>query len=458
MLTHEEQQTTEQTTEQAGAKPAHPVIPTTRAWQNWSRSIPPSNAQLETPADGDALLARIKQANHDPSARPVRPVGAGHSWTDLVPNDTSIIRADSFTGLGEIDKDKNRAWLGAGTRLRELSPLLAAQGLAFRNLGDIDVQTLAGAVSTATHGTGRTLPALSAEITGLRMVTGGGEFLEISDGQNADMLEAARVALGSLGVLTEIQMQLVPRYKLHRRVWFERHDSLLGRADSLWQENRNFEFFYLPFSGQSMAITHNETDAADTPRKKDDDGSAVMQLKSVRDYFSWFPALRKHLLARALSRAREENVIGESWQLLSTDRNVLFNEMEYHLPVNEGLEALEEVRRFIEKKRPDIFFPFEARRTSGDTAWLSPFQGEERISVAVHCYAEDAFEFLFTDIEPIFLRRGGRPHWGKLNRLDFATAQSLYPDFDRFRDFRHRLDPNGVMLNPYLANLFGVTQ
>ena len=181
---------------------------------------------------------------------------------------------------------------------------------------------------------------------------------------------------------------------------------------------------------------------------KSDDGSAVMQLKSVRDYFSWFPALRKHLLARALSRAREENVIGESWQLLSTDRNVLFNEMEYHLPVNEGLEALEEVRRFIEKKRPDIFFPFEARRTSGDTAWLSPFQGEERISVAVHCYAEDAFEFLFTDIEPIFLRRGGRPHWGKLNRLDFATAQSLYPDFDRFRDLRHHLDPNGVMLNP----------
>ena len=321
------------------------------------------------------------------------------------------------------------------------------------DLGDIDVPLAGG--RTTTHGTGRTLPALSAEITGLRMVTGSGEFLEISDGQNDDMLEGARVALGSLGVLTEIQMQLVPRYKLHRHVWFERHESLLGRADSLWQENRNFEFFYLPFSGQSMAITHNETDAADTPRKKDDDGSAVMQLKSVRDYFSWFPALRKHLLARALSRAREENVIGESWQLLSTDRNVLFNEMEYHLPVNEGLEALEEVRRFIEKKRPDIFFPFEARRTSGDTAWLSPFQGEERISVAVHCYAEDAFEFLFTDIEPIFLRRGGRPHWGKLNRLDFATAQSLYPDFDRFRDLRHHLDPNGVMLNPY-RNLFRV--
>ena len=200
MLTHEEQRTTEQTAQPASEQPTGRAMPATRAWQNWSQSIAPSAAQIEIPASIDALLARMRQANQDTSARPVRPVGAGHSWTDLVPNDTSIIRADSFTGLGEIDQDKNRAWLGAGTRLRELSPLLAAQGLAFRNLGDIDVQTLAGAVSTATHGTGRTLPALSAEITGLRMVTGSGEFLEISDGQNDDMLEGARVALGSLGV------------------------------------------------------------------------------------------------------------------------------------------------------------------------------------------------------------------------------------------------------------------
>lgn len=426
------------------------------AWQNWSQSLPPSAARIETPTDEDALLALIRRANTDADARPVRPVGAGHSWTQLVPNDTSIIRLDGFAGLGEVDTSRQRAWLGAGTRLRDLSPLLAKQGLAFRNLGDIDVQTLAGAVSTATHGTGRTLPALSAEITGLRMVTGSGETLEISDAENSDLLEGARVALGSLGILTEIQMQLVPRYKLHRRVWFERHDSLLDKAETLWQDNRNFEFFYLPFSGMSMAITHNVTDAADTPRSKPDDGSAVMQLKAARDKMSWFPALRKWLLAKAISGAREENVIGESWQLLSTDRNVLFNEMEYHLPVSEGLEALEEVRHFIEKKRPDIFFPFEARRTRGDDGWLSPFQGEERISVAVHCYAEDAYEFLFTDIEPIFQRRGGRPHWGKLNMMDFATAQSLYPDFDKFRDLRQRLDPNGVMLNPYLADLFGV--
>ena len=401
MLTHEEQQTTEQTAQPAGEQPTGRAIPAARAWQNWSVIL-----IVQTLA--------------------VRGWSAPRIWCQMA-------LLDSFTGLGEIDR------------------LVAARIVTAAGCKRAGLSQSRRMVT----GTGRTLPALSAEITGLRMVTGGGEFLEISDGQNADMLEGARVALGSLGILTEIQMQLVPRYKLHRHVWFERHESLLGRAESLWQENRNFEFFYLPFSGQSMAITHNETDADETPRKKEDDGSAVMQLKSVRDYFSWFPALRKHLLARALSRAREENVIGESWQLLSTDRNVLFNEMEYHLPVNEGLEALEEVRRFIEKKRPDIFFPFEARRTSGDTGWLSPFQGEERISVAVHCYAEDAYEFLFTDIEPIFLRRGGRPHWGKLNRLDFATAQSLYPDFDRFRDLRQRLDPNGVMLNPYLANLFG---
>jgi FAD/FMN-containing dehydrogenase len=179
-----------------------------------------------------------------------------------------------------------------------------------------------------------------------------------------------------------------------------------------------------------------------------------MELKSLRDALKWCSPLRRWLLKRAISKAPTENIVGESWDMLASERNVLFNEMEYHLPVDKGLEALEEVRHYIEKKRPDVFFPFEARQTASDTAWLSPFNGGGRISIAVHCYHKDAFDFLFTDVEPIFQKYGGRPHWGKLNSMTAEQARAWYPNFEKFAALRRELDPDGRLLNGYLSDLF----
>jgi FAD-linked oxidoreductase len=373
-----------------------------------------------------------------------------------VPCDGAIVRLDHFNTVEKIDKTAQTAWLGAGARLKDLSPALAEHGLAFRNLGDIDVQSLAGATSTATHGTGRDLPCLAAEILGLKMVTGSGEELEISGAKNADLLPAAQVALGALGIATQIQMQLVARHKLHRRVWFAPYAQILADAEQLWRDNRNFEFFYLPFSGQAMCITHNETEAEATLRTQDESDDGVMQLKALRDWLGWFPYLRKKLLSAAIADAPEEDVVGESWQLLSSARNVHFNEMEFHLPPARALDALEDVRAHIERHRRDVFFPFECRMTAADTAWLSPFNDGPRISVAVHTHAPDEYEFLFTEIEPIFRRYGGRPHWGKLNRFSGDDMRAAYPKFQDFAELRVSLDPEGRLLNPYLRSLFGV--
>ena len=420
------------------------------AWQNWSKSLPPQKAQIVVPDDAAALADIIRHTDGG-----VRPVGSGHSWTGLVPCDGAIVRLDKFNAIGDVDPNAQTAWLGAGARLKDLSPQLAEKGLAFRNLGDIDVQSLAGATSTATHGTGRELPCLAAEIRGVRMITGAGEAMEISADENPDLLPAAQVALGALGILTEIQMQLVDRHKLHRRVWFAPYDKVLADAQQLFADNRNFEFFYLPFSGMAMCITHNITDAQDMPRAHDESDDGVMQLKALRDWLGWFPYLRKKLLAAAIAGAPEEDVVGESWQLLSSARNVHFNEMEFHLPVSEGLDALEEVRAHIEKNRSAVFFPFECRMVAPDTAWLSPFNDGPRMSVAVHTHAPDQYEFLFTEIEPIFRRRGGRPHWGKLNRFDATDMRAVYPQFEAFAKLRAQLDPAGRLLNPYLRDLFG---
>jgi FAD-linked oxidoreductase len=419
-------------------------------WQNWSRSLPSSTDNIATPQDLDALkklLATTKGA--------VRPVGAGHSWMPLVPADGAIVRLDHFNAIGEIDRKSNRAWLGAGGKLKDLSPLLAEQNLAFRNLGDIDVQSLAGATSTATHGTGKNLPCLAAEITGLKLLTAAGEMMQIDARENNALLPAAQVALGALGLLTEIEMQLVPRHKLHRRVQFLPYQQVLESAHDAWHSHRNFEFMYIPFSGTALTITHDETQSPDTPRAADESDDGVMQLKALRDWMGWFPALRKRLLGWAISNAPEENVIGESWQLLTSARNVHFNEMEYHLPVDSGLEVLEEIRRLIEREHADVFFPIECRMTAGDDAWLSPFNDGPRLSVAVHTHAPDEYEFLFSKIEPIFRRAGGRPHWGKLNSVSGDEVRGLYPRFEDFAKLRAELDPQGRFLNPYLTALFG---
>jgi len=389
-------------------------------------------------------------------SRGVRPVGSGHSWMPLVPTKHAIVKLDHFSSVGEIDPLTHQAWLGAGAKLHDLSPQLSERGYAFRNLGDIDVQTLAGATSTGTHGTGKELQGLAAEIQALKLVTGSGELLEISAHENSEWLDGARVALGALGVITEIKMQLVERFKLHRQVWPASNKHTLENAERYWDENRNFEFFYIPFSDTSLLLTHNVSTEPSTPANHDTSTSAMMQLKSLRDSLKWFTPLRRWLLKRAIANEPTENVIGESWDLLASERNVRFNEMEYHLPVERGLEALEEVRHYIETKRPDVFFPFEARQTKSDSAWLSPFNGGNRISVAVHCYHKDAYDFLFTDVEPIFQKYGGRPHWGKLNSMTATQARAWYPDFENFAALRRELDPDGRLLNGYLSDLFEV--
>lgn len=418
-----------------------------KGWQNWSGSLGRSASPVHVPKTLGALQEIIK-------ASIVRPVGAGHSWTPLVPGADAILKLDHFSGVREVDQQAQTAWMGAGTRLVELSRALEAQNLGFRNLGDINVQTLAGAISTATHGTGKTLTCLAGEVCAVRMVTGDGDFLEVSEQENKNLLPAVQVGLGTLGVLTEIKMQLMPRHKLHRRVWFMPHEQVLTQAETQWKENRNFEFFYIPFSGMSMCITHNLTEADTTMPVAEEPEDAVMQLKALRDYVSWFPALRKKLLQLAIKAAPEEELVGNSWEILSSVRDTKFNEMEYHLPPARALDALEAVRVYVERYRPDVFFPFEVRRTAADSAWLSPFNDGERISVAVHCHAPDDYAFLFTEIEPILRQFGGRPHWGKLNSLQARDFAELYPQWEAFGDLRRRLDPRGHLLNAYLSNLF----
>ena len=418
-------------------------------WRNWSghqSAFPGAFAQPETlEALRDAVL----------NTRRLRVVGAGHSFTPLVPTGGSLINLDRMGGLRSVDPTSQSAWVGAGSRLRDLSPAFHEQGLAFPNLGDIDVQSLAGAIGTATHGTGRELPCLSAAITGVRLLTAEGEDLEWTLESDPERLQAAQVSLGALGVIHELRVALRPSYRLHRRVWAEPLETILSNAQSRWEQHRNFEFFYIPFSGWGMCIAHDETTAEPTERAPSTDDDDVMKLRHLRDWLGWSRPLRRAILGQVVKRVTPEDVVGESWRLLANERNVRFNEMEYHLPPDNALDVLREVIAVIERERPDAFFPIEVRQTAGDDAWLSPFNGGRRISIAVHTHAPDDHQWFFSHVEPIFRRAGGRPHWGKLHSLDAEQLAELYPDFDRFLALRRELDPTNKLINAHTVRLFG---
>jgi len=419
------------------------------AWHNWSGLQSCQPAAWQVPANEDETLALLRNA-----AAPLRSVGAGHSFTQLVPTEGTLLSMDRLSGLRAHDAQAGTATLGAGTRLAAASRALDAVGLALRNLPDIDVQTLAGALATATHGTGAKLPALHAEAQQLTLLTPRGERIVCSRTQRPEVFAAAQVSLGSLGVLSEVTLKVRPRHVLHRRVWLMPTEELLQAVPTLAAKHHQFECYLLPHTGYGAAITHDEVSESPRPRPPAPDEDVLRDLKRLRDWFGRWPSLRRWVAQKAIDPAMTEEATDWSWKLLSTQRPTRFNESECHVPREQGVACLREVLATLEK-RDDVFFPIEFRFIAGDDAWLSPFHGRDSCSIAVHAAHDEPWEYLVKDVGAVYRRHAGRPHWGKLHDRSAAELRALYPRWDDFQQVRRELDPTGRMLNPYLRRLFG---
>lgn len=419
------------------------------AWHNWSGLQSCQPAAWAVPASEDETLALLRTA-----AAPLRSVGAGHSFTQLVPTEGTLLSMDRLSGLRMHDAAAGTATLGAGTRLAAASRALDAVGLAFLNLPDIDVQTLAGALATATHGTGAKLPALHAEAQQLTLLTPRGERIACSRTQRPEVFAAAQVSLGSLGVLSEVTLRVRPRHVLHRRVWLMPTEELLQAVPTLAATHHQFECYLLPHTGYGAAITHDEVNEAPRQRPPAPDEDVLRDLKRLRDWFGRWPALRRWVAQKAIDPTMTEEATDWSWKLLSTQRPTRFNESECHVPREQGVACLREVLATLEK-RDDVFFPIEFRFIAGDDAWLSPFHGRDSCSIAVHAAHDEPWEYLVKDIGAVYRRHAGRPHWGKLHDRTAAELRALYPRWNDFQQVRRELDPTGRMLNPYLRRLFG---
>lgn len=418
-------------------------------WRNWSgiqNAYPQKRAAPETEQE---LVDVLKTA-----PAPVRPVGAGHSFTALVPTSGALLTLDRMSGVVAHDEKAVTSTVRAGTRLGDLGPALAKIGQEMPNLPDINKQSLGGALGTATHGTGRAFKAIHGEVTALRLVTPRGEVMECSRTRNAEVFDAARVNLGAFGVISEVTLQNRPLKRVLKRTTAHQLDAIMEDWPNLIAQHRNAEFYAIPFTGLAALITVDETDRPVSPRGPDTDVDAVMELKTLRDLTGYLPAVRRSLAQSAFKDAPADEAVDEGWKLLSNERPVRFNEMEYHLPLEAQMTALREVIGAIEKHRSDVFFPIEARVIDADDAWLSPFHGRVSGSVAVHAYYKDDYSFLFEIVEPILRKHGGRPHWGKLHSLKYADFAALYPRFKEAVEVRATLDPEGRMLNDHLRAIF----
>ena len=440
----------------------------TGSWADWSGQQHCRPVRQERPADEAALVEVVQRAAADGLV--LRPVGSSHSFGGLCVTDgvqVDLSRLDRVLGL---DPATGVARVQAGITLHDLSLALHARGRALQNLGDIDRQTLAGALSTATHGTGGAFGNLSSQMVGGRLVTAVGAVRELADPDDPagsddpdrfDLLRAARVSLGALGVLSEVWVQTVPAFRLRKREQPRRLADVLTGLDELVAGHDHVEFYAVPYSRRALVLTSQRTDEpADPPPAwrtwLTDDLLANRALDLLQRTGRRVPRSQPGLGRLTGALLSGSTRLDHSHRVFATERRVRFTESEWALPRAAAREAVEAVTRLVERARLPVSFPIEVRFAAGDDALLSTAYGRPTAYVAVHQYAGSDWQPYFRAVEEVMLDLDGRPHWGKRHEAPAALLAPRYPEWARFAELRSKLDPDGVFVNDHLARTLGV--
>lgn len=424
--------------------------------KNWSGSVRFSPTEVTFPESEEQLISIVSKAAAANGS--VRVIGAGHSFTPVVATQGTLISLDRMQGIDDVDAQALTAKVKAGTRLFNLGELLHAQGMGMENLGDINRQSLAGAVSTGTHGTGIAFGNIPTQATALRLISAEGRVLTCGEAENRELFLAARVSLGALGILSEVTLRLRKAYKLEYKASKGTFDELLPQVESLKQRNRNFEFYWFPHSETVQIKESNETEL---PAKDPGVGGWFNDIFLENGVFWVLSKKARYLpfLARTAAKISAWGVgkahkVNWSHRVYATPRLVRFQEMEYCLPAEAFESALRAVKREVEQQRFRVHFPLECRWSRGDDAWLSPAHGRDSAYIAVHMYKGMPHEPYFKAMEKIFRDHGGRPHWGKMHFLSAKELSGLYPKWKEFQNLRKQMDPKGIFLNDHLRRIF----
>ena len=434
-------------------KPGQPL-----PWINWAGNQACQPAQRFAPSSETGVMDAMRQAKGT-----IRAVGAGHSFSALVPSDDCLISTDLLAGVISHDPLSLQADVWAGTRVQQLGPLLAGIGQALPNQPDLDYLSLGGALASSVHATGPRFGPMTDYVAGLTLATPSGELIECSASQQPDIFQAARTSVGALGLITRIRLQNQAAFNLVEVNRIEHTEDVLADIDKRMAKHRHFEILPLLHSPLCVSIA---TDLAgpDDVAQGEDDPQAVNTLRSVYEAVGWLPGIGAAAYARLLDLALGHTAssvrVGPSYQVFPHVRVVRFREMEYTVPVEAGPTCLREILTVVAKKNLPVCFPLEYRYVKGSDVWLSMFEGlgdSGGCSISVHQYGDIDYRAYFAEIEPIFWKYQGRPHWGKLHTLDAKRLAALYPKhWQDFQEVRRTLDPQGRMLNAHLRHILGV--
>lgn len=394
----------------------------TNEWINWSGSVRFKPRLIEKPNDENELKELVRKSINE--EKDIKICGAGHSSTPLMKTNQTIISQDNFKGLVDFDKEKKQVKVLPGTTVEELGKILIRLRMGMHNTGDVDFQNMAGAFGTGTHGSGIKLPNLSAKMIGCRLVDGKGAIQEYTFDKDPEMISAVRVGLGSLGFFTELNIQVEEAKKYYRSELCTHIETCLNHLDELIEDNTMFDFYWYPRNDLAKIRICNPL------------GEGLHEL----DY--------------ATKVKHQEGWLSE---VLPKKRTLKYEEMEYAIPFEAGPECFKEVRKRIkEKHRHYVGWRIFYRTIAADDAFLSPFYKRDSVTIAILQNNELEYKKYFEDIEPIFWEYGGRPHWGKKHSLKESDLKQVYPKWQKFLEIRKKMDPDGIFLNDYLKEIFGV--
>ncbi len=410
----------------AGSATAIGVTPTgdaiaqsaeSKHWSNWSGSVqftPQHHAAVE---GENAIVEHVRQAAK--RNQMVRVAASGHSFTPICQSNGTLLSLDALTGMISADPESMTATFWSGTKIHQIGEPLHEVGLAMENMGDIDRQGIAGAISSGTHGTGKGIGCISTQVVGIRLIKADGQVLQCTAKQNPEILQAARVSLGALGIITQVTLRCVPAYNLHEKQWEVSFDECMESLDKHIANNRYFEFFWRPQRDVCSMKSLNPT--TESPNELPD-------LEGQR--------------------------INRSYRIFPSERNNKFNEIEFAVPEANGVGCLRELRELMMNKHTDISWPLEYRTLAADDTLIGPASGRETIAISAHQAAEKPEQAFFADVEAIFRNHKGRPHWAKMHTHAAVELEPLYPSWNDFHQIRRTLDPNGRFMNDHLQTIF----
>jgi FAD-linked oxidoreductase len=429
------------------------------AWSNWGGNQRATPCAVEHPRDVEELSLLVKRAAE--AGRRVKAVGAGHSFTAAAVTDGTLVRLDRISGLRDIDLTSGVVTVAAGTRLHELNRLLAAHGLAMSNLGDIDRQSIAGAISTGTHGTGDRLGGLATQVRALELVAGDGTVVTCSPKERPELFDVARIGLGALGIVSAVTLQCEPAFTL---VADERPmpvDEVLHRFDEFASDNDHFEFYWFPHTDRTLVKRNNRhSDDVARPLSRvrgfvEDELMSNVAFGAVCRLGRRRPRLVPRLNRTAAGLLSARRFAAPSYDVFVSPRRVRFVEMEYAVPREHAIAAFHAIRRVIEREQLDVSFPIEVRVTAPDDIPLSTATGRATAYFAVHMFRGVPFDRYFRAVEAEMRVLDGRPHWGKMHYRSADDLRPAYPRFDDFVAQRDAIDPHRVFGNDYLETVLG---